>query len=799
VPAAKHALTKLGGCCVIAGVLLAGLMFPTVGGIGLLSNKTSDTVDSVSTELAQGQVPQMSTMLDAAGNPIAYLYDPNGRRTVVGADKISEAMKLAIVSIEDKRFYEHSGVDWRGTARAFFTNSSAGETQQGASTLTQQYVKNYLLLVVAQNDAERRAATEPTIARKLKEIRISLTLDQQLGKQEILTRYLNIVPFGSGAYGIQSAARTYFGLNAADLNVPQSAMLAGMVQSSSVTPYTNPEAVLARRNVVLDTMQANGVLNATDTANAKATPLGVLPQPQSVPNGCVGATDAQSTGFFCSYVLKYLADAGISPDQVNKGGYTIRTTLDPKVQASAKTATNKYAPADLANIASVTEIVQPGQTSHKVLAMADSRTYGYDAAAKETSLLQTAKLESAGAGSIFKIFTTAAAMEKGLGINAILDTPQSVRLPSSFGNGGCGGGTDGYCVKNYNGSYNSQYSVTQALAKSPNTAFVKLIASTGVTPTVDMAVKLGLRSYATQPSADPGLTIAEKYKSQNLASFTLGPEAVDPVELSNVAATLSSGGMWCPPTPIDSITDANGKPVKVNFAACEQVVPPGLANTLANALSQDHLSGGTAAGAANTVNWDLPMSSKTGTTEDEKSAAFLGFTNTLAAANLVFDDSSSPGEICHDPLRSCSSGNLTGGAEPARTWFATMKPIINSFGPVALPPTDPKYLDGSGAGNIPNLVGIAATDAVKQLGELGFRVTQENQANGSVRGTVVGQSITGPAIPGAFVTVYVSTGQLPPTSSFSTGQGQQTIQVPIPGVPPIVLPPGAVIPGLPPP
>ncbi|MEO9223206.1 MAG: biosynthetic peptidoglycan transglycosylase, partial [Mycobacteriaceae bacterium] len=157
-------------------------MFPTVGGIGLLSNKTSDTVDSVSSELSQGQVPQTTTMLDAAGNPIAYLYDPNGRRTVVAGDKISDAMKLAIVSIEDKRFYEHSGVDWRGTARAFFTNSSSGETQQGASTLTQQYVKNYLLLVVAQNDAERRAATEPTIARKLKEIRISLALDQQLGK-----------------------------------------------------------------------------------------------------------------------------------------------------------------------------------------------------------------------------------------------------------------------------------------------------------------------------------------------------------------------------------------------------------------------------------------------------------------------------------------------------------------------------------------------------------------------------------------------------------------------------------------
>jgi len=330
----SSSFAKLAGCCVIAGVLLAGLMFPMVGGIGLLSNKASDSIAGVSAELVQGQVPQMSTMLDAAGNPIAYLYDPNGRRTVVASDKISQAMKLAIVSIEDKRFYEHSGVDWRGTFRALLTNSSSGSTQQGASTLDQQYVKNYQLLVVAQNDAERQAATDPTYARKLKEIRIALTLDKELGKQEILTRYLNLVPFGSGAYGIQSAAQTYFGIDAKDLNVAQSAMLAGMVQSSSVTPYTNPEAVLVRRNVVLDTMQANGVLNATDTANAKAAPLGVLPQPKTVPNGCVGAAGAQSTGFFCSYVLKYLADAGISPDEVNKGGYTIKTTLDPKVQAT---------------------------------------------------------------------------------------------------------------------------------------------------------------------------------------------------------------------------------------------------------------------------------------------------------------------------------------------------------------------------------------------------------------------------------------------------------------------------------
>jgi len=228
----RLSFARLAGCCVLAGVLLAGLLFPVVGGLGLLSNKTSDAVASVSTDLAQGVVPQMTTMLHSAGNVIAHLYDPSGQRIVVPAEKISQAMKLAIVSIEDKRFYEHGGVDWRGTFRALLTNSSSGSTQQGASTLEQQYVKNYELLVVAQTNAERQAATDQTYARKLKEIRIALTLDQSLGKQEILTRYLNLVPFGSGAYGIQTAAQTYFGINAED--VP------GLVELEVAVPRSAP-------------------------------------------------------------------------------------------------------------------------------------------------------------------------------------------------------------------------------------------------------------------------------------------------------------------------------------------------------------------------------------------------------------------------------------------------------------------------------------------------------------------------------------------------------------------------------
>jgi len=235
-------LARLGGACTIAGALVAGIVFPAAGGVGLLSNAVSDSVNGVSTQLRAGQVPQMSTMVDAAGKPLAYFYDQ--RRTQVAANQISQAMKLAIVSVEDKRFYDNAGVDWRGTLRAALTNVGGGSTQ-GASTLTQQYVKNYELLVLARTPAQQQAATANTVARKVRDVRIALTLNQQLSKDEILARYLNLVPFGNGAYGVQQAAQTYFGVDAAALTVPQSAMLAGMVRSSSaLNPYLHPTSVL---------------------------------------------------------------------------------------------------------------------------------------------------------------------------------------------------------------------------------------------------------------------------------------------------------------------------------------------------------------------------------------------------------------------------------------------------------------------------------------------------------------------------------------------------------------------------
>src|SRR6201747_1355573 len=289
-PPVALTLLKLAGCCVLASIVATALMFPLAGGLGLMSNRASEVVANGSAQLLEGQVPAVSTMVDAKGNTIAWLYSQ--RRFEVSSDKIANTMKLAIVSIEDKRFADHNGVDWKGTLTGLSGYVSGAADTRGGSTIEQQYVKNYQLLVTAQTDAEKRAAVETTPARKLREIRMALTLDKTFTKPEILTRYLNLVSFGNNAFGVQDAAQTYFGVNASDLNWQQAALLAGMVQSTSaLNPYTNPEGALARRNVVLDTLIDNVPDKADEIRAAKAKPLGILSRPNQLPQGCIGAGD----------------------------------------------------------------------------------------------------------------------------------------------------------------------------------------------------------------------------------------------------------------------------------------------------------------------------------------------------------------------------------------------------------------------------------------------------------------------------------------------------------------------------
>src|ERR1700736_3474788 len=800
-PLTAITVAKLVGGCLLASLVIAALLFPVVGASGLVSNRASEVVGNASVQLLEGEVPAVTTMVDAKGNTIAWLYSQ--RRFEVPSDKIANTMKLAIVSIEDKRFAEHNGVDWKGTLTGLAGYASGDADTRGGSTIEQQYIKNYQLLVIAQTDAEKRAAIETTPARKLREIRMALTLDKTFTKPEILTRYLNLVSFGNGAFGIQDAAQTYFGINASELNWQQAALLAGMVQSTStLNPYTNPDGALARRNVVLDTMIDTRPEHAGELRAAKEQPLGILPQPNELPRGCIASGDR---AFFCDYALEYLARAGISKEQVAKGGYMIKTTLDPDVQVPVKSAIDGIASPGLDGVASVMSVIKPGKDSHAVLAMASNRTYGLTIAAVETMQPQPFSLVGDGAGSIFKIFTTAAALDMGMGINAQLDAPARFEA-KGLGTGGAKGCPPAtWCVQN-DGNYRGQMSVTDALAQSPNTAFAKLISQVGVQRSVDMAVKLGMRSYALPGTArdyDPqsNVSLADFVKRQNLGSFTLGPIEVNALELSNVAATLASGGTWCPPNPIDKVFDRSGKAVAVTTETCEQVVPEGLANTLPNAMSKD-ATGGTAAGAAGSVGWNLPMSGKTGTTEAHRSSAFVGFTNHYAAANYIFADSSNPCGICSFPLRACGSGDLYGGNEHARTWFEAMKPIATDFGEVHLPPTDPRYVDGAPGGRVPSVSDLNVGTARERLRDAGFQVAdQTSPVNSSATyGAVVGTTPSGQTIPGSIITINISNGIPPapppppverPPDGEPAGPGPRpegSMVVDIPGLPPITLP-----------
>lgn len=801
------------GASTLAGVLVAGLLYPVASGVGVVSNRAAAAVENVSSELLNGTLPEVTTMTDVNGTPIARLFDQY--RYQVGYNDISPDMIRAIISVEDRRFLEHDGVDWKGTIRAALKNSSSGEVQQGASTLDQQYIKNYQLLVLARTEADRQAAIETTPARKLREVRMALTMEQSLidqakreglddakakeeAKKQIVTRYLNVVPFGNNAYGIEAAAQTYFNKAAKDLDLAQSALLAGMVQSSSaLNPYTNPEAAKKRRNTVLDTMIENFPDLTDKLIAAKASPLGVQANPQIPTQGCIGANN---NGFLCDYALQFLAENGMSRDSVMRGGYIIRTTLDPTVQKNALRAAQDQADPTTDGIAAVMNVIRPGTKSHDIVAMVSSRNYGLDVNKGETVQPQPFSMVGDGAGSVFKIFTTAAAMEKGLGTASDIPVPSYVALEGMGNSGTSGCPENTYCVKN-DGRYPASLSVSDALAQSPNTAFVKLLQQVGVKPTVDMAVRLGLRSYNDPGSSGYGdKSMATYVKDGNFGSFTLGPTPVNTLELSNVAATLASGGTWCPPNPIAAITrikrdkysnpvmDENGKaaqePVPFTAPACEKVVETGLANTLANAMSKDHLGSGTAAGAASSQGWTLPMSGKTGTTEAHRSSAFVGFTNQLAGAAYVYNDGPNPTGICSSPLRQCYDGDLYGGMEPARTWFEAMKPVATTFGPVRLPPNDPQFVSGSDRGRIPNVAGLTASEATSRLQQAGFKVSELEVDSARQQGTVVFSAPSDSAMPGSTVTIYVSNGRRSGDGS-DRGPTQTTVQVP--GVGPVVI------------
>jgi membrane peptidoglycan carboxypeptidase len=697
------------GAVVLSGVLLAAMVSPVVIGLGVLANQLVDSAHRAGNTVADARLtadrmPLTTTVLDRTGKPLAYLYDQY--RLPATFDQIADSMKAAIISIEDRRFYQDNGIDPVATLRAALHNSSGGSLQ-GASTITQQYVKNYLINVVDRGDpADQAADRADTVARKLREAEMAVRLDRNTSKNDILTGYLNLIEFAGNIYGVGAAAAAYFHATPAQLTVPQAALLAGMVNNPNLyNPYTHPAQALSRRNLVIDTMVSTGSLQPAAATVAKAAPMEVVPNGPDVPGGtCYSA--APDAGFFCDYVVSYLRGLGFTSDQLNTGGYTIATTMDPVAAAAIKSAVEHNVPTAQDGVANTFALVKPQDGGHQVLAMVANRNLGTDGSAGETVTNIVARPSNVfGAGSSFKIFTTAAALEQGtVGFDSELPNPNS----DCFNPPVVNRYTHCYPVSN-DGNYGDPISLQSALATSPNVAFVALEAKVGMPAVLRMADRLGLRQSLRSndaggtPITDPGNPLSKnpQYNQpqskyfQNLLSFTLGVSPVSTLEMANVSATLVDHGNWCPPSPVLSVTGRDGRPVAITQQPCEQAISPGLADTLMAGLSKD-TTAGTSAAAASAARWTRPDIGKTGTTNDSESVAFVGGVNGYSASSMLFADGPHPRTLCPGPpvhLGDCGHGAF-GGTVAAPPYFKAMSQILGSQPNQPIPAPDPEYVTG---------------------------------------------------------------------------------------------------------
>jgi membrane peptidoglycan carboxypeptidase len=559
--------------------------------------------------------------------------------------------------------------------------------QEGGSTLTQQLVKQ-TLLETADTAEDRQAATEQDgqagLARKLREARLALALEEIYSKDEILTRYLNTVYFGQGAYGIQAAAQRYFSVDAADLTLAQAAMLAGLVQSPTIDdPITHPDNAQARRNQVLQRMYALGHISEQELTEVSASPVAVQPGAAS-PNGCI---DAAIGGFFCAYLQQYLVQTlGIAEETLDNGGLTIQTTLRPDVQAAGDAAVLSVLPMG-DPLAGMYTAVEPG-TGH-VLAMSVNREYGCSDPQCESVVLNTAY--SQGAGSTYKVFTAAAALERGIPADHTLTTSNPYVSRVYTNNGGP------YVVYAFASSEKRRLSMEEALYRSSNPYFMALQDELGsVEGPVRVAERMGMHFTASS---------AEEIIGGNRGSFTLGAEATSPLDLASAYATLAAGGTRCDPTPVTAVLDRdgeplagpNGGPVGGGDTCTAGAVSPAVANTLAQMMRKDVEPGypGQTAPAAYVPGHQI--AGKTGTTQNNFSIAFAGYTPQYSASVMVLN-----------PKRNQDVGGQ-GGGMGATIWHNAMVPVLTDAPMVPFPPADPVLAGSTVPANPPTAAATTPT------------------------------------------------------------------------------------------
>ncbi|WP_422754271.1 penicillin-binding protein [Micromonospora sp. WMMD708] len=767
-------------CGLLAGVVVAAAAFPAVAMSGLAAKAGAETFGALPKELTVARAPQISYLLANDGKtPLATMYDEN-RRDVKLAD-ISPYMQKAIIAAEDHDFYKHNGVDINGVARAFVNNQSGTNSQQGASTLTMQYVR-LAIAYSATHPADVVAATEDTSSRKIREMRLALQVDKEFSKDEILTRYLNLASFGNGAYGIFAASQVYFGKSPKNLKIEEAALLAGMVKAPTTNDPTTRSGyplALDRRNYVIDNMVKTKAITQQEADAAKATKLVV--KDKRTPNGCV-ATNQKDWGFFCDYFYRWWLSqetfGSTTYDRerrLKSGGYTITTTLDVQAQNGADRAVRRNLGVN-SKAARMVAAIEPG--TGRVRALSVNRNFKIDDPKKPQNKLSSdpkkAKKKIRGnypntvnpllsggqgitgyqAGSTFKMFTMVAALEKGIPLAYQINSPpvfKSEYIVEQNSPAACPG-THFYCPKNASASMAGVHNMWTAFGSSVNTYFVPLEQQVGAENVIKAAQKLGI----TFRSSDDARRATKEGGANQWGAFTLGVSQTTPLELANAYATLAADGKYCEPIPVQQIKDPEGNKLDVANPRCEQRISTEVARAAVDAArcpvgdrsSVSKCSGATARNVRGIVG--KPVAGKSGTTDSEKTSSLVVMTKQFAVAGIMADPdwAQTNQQMGHDTPT---------GINPAV--YQTLRDAMKGKPGIEFTPPNGKIINGDQR-SIPNVKCQSVDGARGKLKEAGFSVVVSDNkiASECPAGTVAGTSPNGRTIKGGVVTIEVSSG-----------------------------------------
>ncbi|WP_314215057.1 transglycosylase domain-containing protein [Pseudarthrobacter equi] len=633
----------------MCGVLVASLVVPAVAAAGIGVSNSIGFFEGLPKELTVQPPSQSTRVLTSDGQPIATFYAEN--RVRIPLDQMSPYIKDAIISIEDSRFYEHAGIDPQGILRAVIANVTKGD-QQGASTITQQYVTNVVNEARLSQDRpdEVVLSGQKDMGDKLREMRLAIALEKKYSKDQILEGYLNIVFFNSDAYGVEAAARYFFGTTAKDLTLPQAALLAGLVNSPTFyNPAINPGNSLARRNQVLDEMLRLKRITQAQHDEARATPVELKITPER--QGCANAAMAP---YFCDYISHLiLNNPAFGPNEVERerklyrGGLTIVTTLDSRLQAAAQAQVDGTAGANPDKWGAALVTVQPG--TGKILAMAQNTVFLPEPGKFDTQLNfnvdardpQGNDLNGAGGfqtGSTMKPFTFAEWLNEGKSLTTEIDASRRV-YPLGFPwRSSCGKVLGAYSTA----QNNPELGAADDLQNSEEGFYRKMPINYGLynsinTATFASAAQLdfcGIQKMVDAVGLHSGLdgTPINMHQLGNL----LGATGVAPLHLANAFATFANDGRYCNPIALLDIKDATGGKLPAQTTECRDAVKPEVARGV-NSVLQDVLVRGSGFWIQPKVHDKWPTAAKTGTSNNNGATWIVGYTSGVATASFFGD------------------------------------------------------------------------------------------------------------------------------------------------------------------